>query len=98
MKAQEIKVFHFHPSCYTLGVQKFKSYDEAYQYINKSRSDCRFFEIEYVKGTEIGKIARQMNQCFGSGYASLQRNKCLIRFMLNMCKEYGFKELYQTNK
>ena len=98
MNAKEIKVFHFHPSCYTLGVQKFSSYEEVYKYIQSRSSDCRFFEIEYVKGTDIGKVARQMNQCFGSGYASLQRNKYLIRYMLNMCKKYGFKELYSQDK
>jgi hypothetical protein len=51
------------------------------------------YEIEYIKETEIGKLARNINQCYGQSRDSIYRNKKLILKMLEYCRTYNFKRI-----
>ena len=93
MKAR--KVFYWH-SVYIFGVWTITSDEELtknIEQITKNGDKYRFWEIEYIKGTEIGATARRMNQCYGGSKESINRNKYLLNNMYHWIMKYGFKEI-----
>ena len=88
--------------CVDMGVLTFENEKEARDYVAWVRREYpnntrRFFIIEYKKGTTIGKLSRHINQCYGSGQSSFERDLSLVNKMYAYIREFGFEELEPQN-
>lgn len=88
--------------CVDMGVLTFENEKEARDYVAHERRENpnntrRFFIIEYKKGTGIGKLSKHINQCFGSGQSSFERDLYLVNQMYEYIREFGFEELEPQN-
>ena len=88
--------------CVDMGVLTFENEKEARDYVASERRENpnntrRFFIIEYKKGTEIGKLSKHINQCFGSSQSSFDRDLTLVNQMYKYIREFGFEELEPQN-
>lgn len=85
-----------------MGVLTFENEEEAREFVAQFRVENpnntrRFFIIEYKKGTTIGKLSQHINQCFGSGQDSFNRDLSLVNKMYAYIREFGFEELESQN-
>lgn len=88
--------------CVDMGVLTFENEEEAREFVAQFRVENpnntrRFFIIEYKKGTTIGKLSQHINQCFGSGQDSFNRDLSLVNKMYEYIREFGFEELEPQN-
>lgn len=94
--------YSYNRYCVDMGVLTFENEKEARDYVTRWRCENpnntrRFFIIEYKKGTEIGKLSKHINQCFGSSQCSFDRDLTLVNQMYKYIREFGFEELEQQN-
>ena len=94
--------YSYNRYCVDMGVLTFENEKEARDYVAHERrenpnSTRRFFIIEYKKGTEIGTLSKHINQCFGSGQSSFERDLSLVNKMYGYIREFGFEELEPQN-
>ena len=88
--------------CVDMGVLTFENEKDARDYVARWRGENpnntrRFFIIEYKKGTEIGKLSQHINQCFGSGQSSFERDLSLVNKMYAYIREFSFEEIEPQN-
>ena len=88
--------------CVDMGVLTFENEEESREFVAQFRVENpnntrRFFIIEYKKGTEIGKLSKHINQCFGSSQSSFDRDLTLVNQMYKYIREFGFEELEPQN-
>ena len=95
-----IRVFYFSNN-YDFGVNNFeteKEYQEWFEETTGTSTTLRAFKIEYIKNTEIGILARHMNQCCGYSFSCQMRNHELINCMVHYINIYHFPEIIIPRK
>ena len=85
------KYFYYTQDCYRLGTTEIN--ETELSNLLEHPYNYHVIKIEYIKGTLIGKLSRQANQCYGTSERSRERNKRIILSMLSYKKQFNFEQI-----